>query len=252
MIALVGFGLAQMSYGAGKDTRVPSIQAWLKDIEESRARELIGLPFQLLVVASNPKKGGSQEFLKLPPRSGAVLGFFKIRAGQEAETAFRMNSFSVAEEAKQPDIGSLSPEDLGRFADANAIAYLGDGDDEARLVLLPGRGTVLELTVAPPAKTDGAALSAWFCAQLGYDGVVLGQRDNLVLVVSHRGSWSRGLQGLALVDTAAAPVVAADKRHGNALLELVSAARNFGVFRVVFAEGGEIAPGTKVAFESSY
>lgn len=137
--------------------------------------------------------------------------------------------------------------DLLAISGADALLTVGSGVD----LRILDRGEIKTLDGQAPGGKG--SLAELLKATLGYDGIILEQRGNLVLVQtkSLAGARPGSVQGLILKDSADKYEVPASDDGGDGLLDLKAGGRDFSVFEIVLRRSKTpIAFATKVALQS--
>jgi len=94
----------------------------------------------------------------------------------------------------------------------------------------------------PENRKKLSALYEWVLGNLGYNGVILDQRDDLFLIAAPPSVLKEGAQAVVLGDTSKSVLVDQVNRKGTALLKYVQSSGIFAVLKVTFKKPGKQEP----------
>ena len=153
---------------------------------------------------------------------------------------------------------SINTATPGTFKDVKALRRLIQPDifvlpaDNAWQLQLRGKQEIVQLKWTPDSEeTFVKGLTESITKTLGYDGIVLAQKDNFLLVGSTTGMLEKDdLQGLVLGGSEKSAAITDNSFTGSALISKISQQYGFGLFSLLAASSAQnIAPGTKIILE---
>jgi hypothetical protein len=146
----------------------------------------------------------------------------------------------------------------GTFKDVKALRRLIQPDifvlpaDKAWQLQLRGKQEMVQLQWTPDSdKTFVKGLTDSISKTLGYDGIVLAQKGNFLLIGSTSGMLEKeDLQGLVLGGSEKSAAITDNSFTGSALISKISQDHGFGLFSLLASSSAQkIAPGTKIILE---
>lgn len=226
--------------GLARAAEAEAPDAWLADFEERAARGAVKM-------------------------EGAYVARLVVAAAKGADAAPVVRDVDGAKLARQSFLRAVSAaawreaarynRRLAQSGDPRAVLGIAGADllltpeGETGLRVLDGTGKVQTLASRAPESLAPADLAAYLRETLGYDAIVLEQRDDLILARTPDLRDGRKPQALALKDSAAKYVVAKGAAEGAGIFELVAAGDGVSVFKRII--GDEALPfGTKLALQT--
>jgi len=234
---LLSFALLLPGVAAAQDA--PPLAAWMKEIKTPAHAPF---PYKIVAVKKIPKKGDEPDFAGFDIEDVEKLTYLRVADPQSVAWNYKLNEETYAE--KEPLAALL----LASGADTVLVA-----PEKGKWELVQLKDGKPEVLVTAPAPKGSRAsdLAKWLPGALGWDGVVLAEKGEFLLV----GSTSQILvtpeiQALAVSGSAGNFALAAD-RQGAGLLSLSEKEGGYGVFDVVFlAQDLKTLPvGTKLIIE---
>jgi hypothetical protein len=223
----------------------PNPQGWFaKAFAGKEDFDLSGFPHRLVFVTSLPVAGGTEApgFLALDFAAFNRLGFFQAVDTTSAAWDYKLNPQFAEQDALTVIMG---------LVDADTVV-VASADGPWQLVRPAGkRKREVLASVDGPGDAKAESIYEWLPTALGWDGVVLAQRGEHLLVASSRKLLDTPeVQALAVEDSADKFALPED-RKGTGLLSLSRADGGIGVFDIVFLAQGitTLAPGTKLLIE---
>jgi len=218
----------------------PALAEWVGSLKEPTGE----FPRRLVFLRALAEKAGDlPDFLPLNRSAFERLSYLRMVDSKDAAWDFKLNKnkFSQADPFEavvgitRADTVVVAPKKgpwrlLRRVKGQKTVVFEGDG---------PG-------VVTPEGITD------WLFAVLNWDGVVLAQRPDYLLVGAKSSLLKRSeIQALAVTDSKGKFILAAGERKGSGLISLSETREGIGVFDVVILGKGvkNIAPGSKLIME---
>jgi hypothetical protein len=235
--ACVGFCPWALAQGKGE---APSLETW-----QAEAASVSGaFPRKLLMVTALPAKGkGEVKFLDIDVDAFNKLSFFKIVDQKSAAWDIKINRSAEAKGDPLPGIIATTGADTVIHAPAKG---------DWKFLRVAGKKRVTAHSAKPPKGKTPEDIASWILSSLGWDGVVLAQNGDFLLVGSSAKILSQPqIQALAVTDSGDKFALKKDQRKGAGLLSLSENKEGVGVFDIVFLGQGikEIPAGTKLIIE---
>ena len=219
---------------------VPVFDAWVAEASKKAGV----LPRSVVFVRSLGETPGSElRFLPLDTEAFNKLSFISAANGINADWDFKLNKRKFAGMDRLAAVVALTGADCVVIAPEKGDWQLIRPDGAKRAVLFAGQA---------PKSAGNEDLIEWLFTGLGWDGIVLDQKGNYVLVGSTAKSMSfPQIQALAVDNSSAKIILKANERIGAGLLSLREAKMGVGIFDVVFLGQGitSIPVGTKLVIE---
>lgn len=240
-IALVAcIAMAGVAHAQGNKDEAPPLATWQKD-----AVSVTGaFPHHVLFVTELPAKGkGKVQFMNINAEEFNKLGYFKLADQASAAWDIKING---AASSKGDALVALQ-----KTTNADTVILAPANGDWKFLRAVGGKRETL-YSAKPPKSTEPPDIAAWILSTLGWDGVVLAQQGEFLLVGSSAKILSQPqIQALAVTDSLDKFALKKDQRKGAGLLSLSENKDGTGVFDVVFLGQGikEIPAGTKLIIE---
>lgn len=218
----------------------PPIDKW---IEETKAK--VGtFPRTIAFVTSLPAKGkGAPEFMEIDAKAFAAATFLRVADTANAKWDLKLN-LDKYEDADSAEVAiNLTKAD---------VIVLGPEKGDWQIVSYKAGKRETIATAKKPKSSKVEDIAAWVFATLNWDGVVLEQRGDYLLVGSTVATLSTPqIQALAVDKSAEKWKLAAAEKKGAGLLSLSEAKVGFGIFDVVFLGQGVagLPTGTKIIIE---
>ena len=213
------------------------------------SKEAIGktgaFPHVIVMVSALPEKGkGEPKFLDVDFEAFNKLSFFQLPNMASAAWNLKLNKAKFAEMEAFDAILEASHADTVLVAsDKGDWKFMRAGKDGKAETLLSTKG---------PKSTKPEDIVAWLPQALGWDGVVLDQKGDFLLVGSTAAILGAGqIQALAVGDSIKKYRLKANERKGTGLLSLSENKGGVAVFDIVFlGQGVKALPtGTKLIIE---
>ncbi len=239
-LALAAFG-SGTSFGQKKGEAAPPLSKWAEESKSNTG----AFPHVVAIVTSLPDKGkGEPKFLSLDPVVFNKLSYFQIPNQASASWDLKLNAKKFAEMDSLEAVLQLTKADTVLLApDTGDWTFLRGGGKRERTVLHKAKG---------PASTKPEAIAVWIPTTLGWDGVVIDQKGDFLLVGSTAAILGAGqIQALAVGDSASKFTLKSDERKGAGLLSLSENKEGVAVFDIVFLGQGvkDLPIGTKLIIE---
>lgn len=234
---LVSLSLLLSGVAAAQDA--PPLAAWMKELKASASP---AFPYKIVAVKKIPKKGDEPDFAGFDREDVEKLTYLRVADPQSVAWNYKLNEEIYAE--KEPIAALL----LASGADTVLVASEKGKWEFVRLK--DGKPEVL-VSAPAPKGSKASDLAKWLPGALGWDGVVLAEKGEFLLV----GSTSQILvtpeiQALGVSASEGSFALASD-RQGAGLLSLSEKDGGYGVFDVVFLaqELKTLPVGTKLIIE---
>ena len=219
---------------------VPVFDAWLA---EAVGRPAV-LPRSVVFVRSLGETPGTElRFLLLDTESFNKLSFITAANSINADWDSKLNKKKVAGMDRLAAVLALTGADCVVMAPEKGDWQLIRPDGAKRAVLYSGQ---------PPKSSSNEDLIDWLFGSLGWDGIVLDQKGDYILVGATSKAMSfPQIQALAVNNSMSKIVLKTNERIGAGLLSLRQSKVGVGIFDVVFLGQGitSIPIGTKLLIE---
>lgn len=218
----------------------PPIDKWLEEIKSKPS----GFPKNLVVLTAMPEKGkGAPKFLSIDTKVFNALSFVQAVDVASADWDIKLNKSKYEAMDAFETVVQLTKAEM-------VISAPASGDWE---VFDARGGKKTSIKKAPAAKgTTPQDIVTWLFTTLNWDGVVLEQKGDFLLVGAQAQAISSPqIQALAVDNSANKLLLTAAERKGAGLLSLSQAKGGVAVFDVVFlGQGVKALPaGTKLIIE---
>jgi hypothetical protein len=200
------------------------------------------LPRRIAFVTELPTKGVPQ-FLTLDAARFNQQGYFQTVDAASISWDLKLNKKSF--ESRDSFAVALA------LTKADAIVFAPKKGEWTIHSAIGGRNSIIVRGPAPPG-TKEENLIAWLTSILGWDGVVLGRKDQQLIVGSTKAILSQPqLQALAVDGSVSKLALSQTERVGSGLLSLTYSKDGIGIFDIVFLGKGvkDIPIGTKLIIE---
>jgi hypothetical protein len=211
---------------------------WFKSLKKSSFTKSV-FPMGVVFVKSLPKKGEVEYEPNIDVAGFNKLGFIQFSNWLNADWNYKLNKKKFA---RRP-----ASKLIYKFSKANTII---ETDEGWRINHISNRKPLAKMS--KPDDMSPKTLSDWFVKGMGWDGVVLAQRGETVLVGSTKSILSQPeIQALAIDESASKFIVPQKERKGSGLLSLQKISGGLGIFDIVFLGKGKknIPIGTKLIIE---
>ena len=190
---------------------------------------------------------GQPEFYSLNEQS---LGFIRIMAGEQARLKFMLNDYEPNRPGYNANSGVGKIEALQSILELAAVVVAPVGGRKKWTFIGHSNGELVKLAEQPGPRSAENGVGGWLMDALGYEGLVVDRRGDLLLVVALPGKLTGRSQGVVLRQSASRFIYPRDPAAGAALIELVKADGDFGVFRVLLDGGdGSVVKGAKILLQ---
>ena len=226
---------------AAADRSTPALAPWVKEVAD---RE-VGVPRRLVFLRGLPAEDGDDlTFLPVVDADFNRAGFFQTVSTAHAAWDFKLNRQVLAAQEVGPMLRTLTA--------AEILVMTPPSEPWSVTVLRGGGRSDKALTARPPKSQAPAALVAWVHDLLGWDGIVLDQKGDYLLVAAPAALLQEsGLQALAVRDSHRRFGLSPAERRGAGLLSMVEAKGAMAIFEIVFlGQGTKALPaGTKLLIQ---
>jgi hypothetical protein len=249
LLFLIAFGLsaqamAQDAAPAAAATKAkdaaPPIDKW---IEETKAKAG-AFPRTIVFVTALPAKGkGAPTFKEIDGKSFNAVTFLRAADTANAEWDLKLNK------AKYEDTDAA--EAAISLTKADVIVLAPEKGDWQIISFKAGKRETIA-KAKPPKSSKAEDIAAWMFTTLNWDGVVLEQRGDYLLVGSTAlALGTPQIQALAVDKSAEKWKLSAAEKKGAGLLSLSEAKTGYGIFDVVFLGQGvtTLPTGAKIIIE---
>lgn len=226
-------------------SRAPDAREWVDSLPQSDLANLIA-PTSIVLVdgfTEGGLKSGHPSFKKFNHQICRNVSFFICTPPRDATFTALLNKGNMT--------GGIAS--VFQVSQANGAVVL-SGEKVYLYGKQGGPGAELEMTKANFTKLDVRIMTDKILSALGYDAIVIGAKDDYVLVGSTEARLKRSsIQGLIVAGSSDKWSIAGKVTKGAGLLSLVSRSGGFGVFQLVLqgdSVGSGIPLGTKVIIES--
>jgi len=217
----------------------PPLAQWAADVKDAPT----SYPHVMAFVTDLPAKG-MPKFLDIDHAAFNALGYFQVPDQVSVawdmklnhDAISKLNPFQVVLRLTQADTVVLAPP-------KGDWQFLRPGKHGERQVIAK---------VKPPQSTKPEDVVAWLSTTLGWDGVVLAQKGDFLLVGSTTQILSTAqVQALAVSNSSTKFLLKQDERKGAGLLSLSETKGGIGIFDIVFLGAGikALPVGTKLIIE---
>jgi hypothetical protein len=218
-----------------------ALDAWI-----SQTLGKIGsFPRSLAFVTSLPEKGkGDPVYLAIDTAAFNKLSYMQAVNQSNADWNYKLNRAAYAAMDSLASVLALTK--------ADSVVFAPDKGEWKLLRPIPGNGRNVLFSAKPPKSTAPEDILAWLMAGLGWDGVIIDQKGDILLVGSTVGMLSvPQLQALAIADSAQKITLMANDRKGAGLLSLAAISGGYGAFETIFLGQGvtSLPLGTKLVIE---
>ena len=218
----------------------PALASWLEAVKNDTG----GIPRHLAILRTLPKMAGkSPEFLPIDKTKFDSLSYLRVANFASSDWDFKLNSSKLKK---------VDPFDaVVQITGADTLILAPEKSDWKILRKVDDEVTVVYSGQGPVSMTPEAIVS-WLFSSFNWDGVVLAQSSDFLLVGSSTAALSQPqIQALAVSNSEDKLLLSAAERKGSGLLSLSENSGGFGVFDIVVLGQGvtKITPGTKVILE---
>ena len=218
----------------------PALASWLESVKNATG----GIPRQLAILRTLPKLAGKfPEFLPIDKAKFDSLSYLRVADFASSDWDFKLNVSKLKK---------VDPFDaVIQITGADTVILAPEQGDWKILRKVEDEATVVHSGKGPASLTPDAIIS-WLFSSFNWDGVVLAQTSDYLLVGSSTAALAQPqIQALAVSNSEDKLRLSAAERKGSGLLSLSENSGGFGVFDIVVLGQGvtKIMPGTKVILE---
>ncbi len=233
-------GILARSEPSQAEAAIPDPRAWAHELPETLWSSMPGLVRNFTLIT----KDAAQEkkwlkatenvpglgFLRFVPSS--ALGFFR--------------ALNAAED------GTLAPEDASLAAVPVQIMLRDEGKINVQAMVKGQLKSLGKWGIKKEDRANGESFYRYVAGKLGYDAVVLDQKDDFILAATILNKTELG-QGLLLKNSATKVFLKKGKQQGDALLQMLRIEGEFVVFESLLTTGqaAKIVPGSKILLGQS-
>ena len=218
----------------------PTLASWLETVKDAAG----SIPRQLAILRTLPKKAGKfPEFLPIDKAKFDSLSYLRVANFASSDWDFKLNSSRLTKVDPFDAVVQITGADTLILAPEKGDWKILRKVDDETTVIYSGKG---------PASVTPEAIIGWLFSSFNWDGVVLAQTSDFVLVGSSTAALAQPqIQALAVSNSEDKLLLSAAERKGSGLLSLSENSGGFGVFDIVVLGQGvtKIMPGTKVILE---
>ena len=231
--------------------QAPDANSWFKeylDMRKNKAEGLGTFPLRFVVVKKFSRKK-NPKIKKISRKKFNKRGLLQIADTGSLNQYFALNvrPANISGRAKKKSEDEWMKM---MFAPLNVDTII-DGSGGSWEAYQMGQGNELEKIIdeSAPGKGSKATLK-WFKEHLGYDGVVLDQKDSYFLIGTIENIKKEGTQALLLKDSFNKATMDAGEK-GDGLLELKNIGHRASVFELILpgSTGKDIPKGSKIIIE---
>jgi hypothetical protein len=220
-------------------------QKWLAEATEKLLllAERKVLPIRVLVVTAINKKDGV-DFMKIDAPLFNRLGMFRLGDSTNLAWSLLLNKAARSKAKKGPPDITRDFYNIFGVSGADLIAFVPESPGAAWSLMIDDGKEIRTVAAAPrsPKMNDIGKIYNWIQESLGYNGVILGQRQDLFLVVGRPENLHQDAQAVVLGESANKISIDQGEKAGTALLKLVQASGMFAIFKLTFQKPGKPGP----------
>ena len=218
----------------------PDLAGWLGSLKEPTG----DFPLRLVFLLSLSEKAGDlPDFLPLNRAAFEKLSYLRLVDSADAAWDFKLNRSKFIKADPFDAVLQSTRADTVVVAPKKGPWKLLRKVKGEKTEVFAGKG---------PANVTPEGIVDWLFAVFNWDGIVLAQRPDYLLVgAKSKLLKTAEIQALAVTDSQGKFILAADERKGSGLVSLGETRDGIGVFDIVILGKGVkmIAPGTKVIME---
>jgi hypothetical protein len=209
----------------------------------NRLAERKSVPIRVLVVTGIDKKTGVN-FMKIDAAEFSRLGMFVL--GESADVAWSLLVNKVPQTKSKDDAANLSQTMHRVFgiSGSDLIVYAPEKGGEPWSIRIDD-GSQIRTIATVPRLRNGADIGKvydWILESLGYNGIVLDQRNEFFLIAGRPDALVKEAQAVVLGDSAGKTSLKQKEKSGTALLKLVKSDGIFGIFKLTYQKSGKPDP----------
>ena len=220
-----------------------ALEKWIRYWESGRAKnEGDGRAVRRILFLKKIGGDGMPKLVQLDSVKFKPLGYITTMDSSDLRLAYQLNTRRLADSKDSSD--PLKNVFLASGVDTIALP---SGGQWQFYQLENGKPVVVREVPAVDLKTE-EQVQSWLSKQMGFNAVALMQKGKYVLVLAPQTLPKKGRQALAL-SPESDPLLFLDTKKGQALMQLVAASGNYGMFKVVTSgkkKKAAISYGTKV------
>ena len=240
-----------------------SLNKWVEQVRASGAEKkaLQKFPLQVIFVTGNTK-GGAPEFLNVDKGQFDALGLFEVARSQDILWSLRVRD--GLRRNKQAAVGSGETDKT-----AAQFLRLQSVSDVEILVSIPSiQGAPWDVAMAestraganvsafaksaPDVEVSASGIHNWLEQQVGYNGIVVAQKDNQLLVYASKDSLTPNSQAVFFDSSTESRRVFSASARALLLGKIKEHAGNYAIFEAVVGDMNARVPvGTRVFVQSS-
>jgi hypothetical protein len=227
---------------AKKMEEAPDPNVWLEELTANKQLKSTSFPHKIVFIRSwGVKEKEAPEFLNLDIEAFNKLGFFQAVDVRSVAWDYKLN----------PEMATKNPlVIISQLVNVDTFIFAPETGPWEFIRSQRGKRKVLA-KVAGPEDTDPQSIYEWLPTALGWDGVVLAQRQDVLLVASTGKILAAPeIQALAVKDSEN-NFKLPKGRKGSGLLSLSRIESSLGIFDIIFLEQGvkTLPVGTKLIIE---
>ena len=210
---------------------------WLAQLDAKSQEEWLGsFPLNILFVSKlQPEREVYP--LKVNPLLFNRAGYLKIKPTADLQWSFKLNRFEKVQTQTTHRHGRTYTL-FSRLAEADTIVYAPQSRKEAWSLLMRDGGRLRRIDQPfTAARLTPSLIYEWLFELVGYNGVVLDQRDSWVLVGSASKVFKEGDQAVVYErSTKSYFLKEQEKTEASAILECEQAKLGYGVFKILISK----------------
>ena len=216
---------------------MPLLERWVAETSDRSGL----FPHVIALVTSLPDKGEPQ-YMDIDAEAFNKLSYFQVSTPASAAWDYKLNKNKFADGDALETVLKLTKADTVLLADKTEWKFLRPNKGKRQVLL----------TAKPPKSQKPEDIVAWLPQVLAWDGVVIDQRGDFLLVGSTAKIVGAGqVQALAVGDSVDKFGLNKDQRKGAGLLSLSENKGGMAIFDIVFLGQGvtTLPTGTKLIIE---
>ena len=233
--------------GAGRSIGAPSAQRWYESLSPKDPATGVFVHRILLVKGI---KDGHLLTLDLDIDGFGEGSYLELIEGRESEVGYLLNQRSDTIQDYHTPKDELEPMFAAafRFTSADTIIYAPAGAEHWSFYRPdPKLGAKKEFMVKGPEQANADAIKQWIIAKIGYNGVLLAQDNNYVLVAMYK-ELQEGASAMLVQGSEGTLRIKKSELAGSALRRRLDCHRGVCVFEVMIQAMDRYPLGSKVFF----